>query len=111
MYLVPWHEASLFLPVHTNFVLRTLLYEQLMLDPTPLADKRAFYRVCREAALPVPETLAEFEGGTVRWWCSGQLPRCDLFSKEAASLCGAGAARWEFDGVSHWKGEGGLIVD
>jgi hypothetical protein len=111
MYLMPRSEASLFLPVHTNFLLRSLLYGQLMVDPTPLADKRAFYRACREAALPTPETLAEFEHGSVRWWCNSQLPRCDLFSKEAASLCGAGAARWQFDGLEGWKGKDGRVLD
>jgi hypothetical protein len=111
MYLMHAHEASLFLPEHTKFKLRTLLYDQLMLDCKPLTDKRAFYRICRDIGLPAPDTAADFEKGAIRWWSDGQLPRCDLFVKEAASLCGRGAARWDFDGVGRWRGEGGRLAD
>jgi hypothetical protein len=48
----------------------------------------------------VPATIAEFENGTVRWWDEQSLPADDLFVKEAASLCGAGAALWRFDAAT-----------
>lgn len=111
MYLVPFREASLFLSQPINLWLRRRLYERLMVDRTPLTDKRAFYRICRENGLPPPDTVAEFDRGTIRWWSGAALPRCDLFVKEAAGSGGAGAARWDYDGVSRWVGEARQVLD
>jgi hypothetical protein len=111
MYLFRSHDASLFLSQPINFWLRKRLYDELRLDRKPLTDKRAFYRICRDAGLPVPETVADFAKGAIRWWNDGQLPRCDLFVKEAAGSGGAGAARWDFDGGGRWRSEAGQIAD
>lgn len=111
MYRMPVREAPSFLSLYTNIERREWIYRQLSIGKEPLSDKRLFYRRCSADGLPVPETVAEFEGGAVRWWSDGKLPRCDLFVKEGAALCGAGAARWDFQGEDQWRADGGRLVD
>ncbi len=90
-------EAASFVSVPSNIAARGFVYYKLGLDSTPLADKRIFYRRCAEIALPVPQTVAEFEKGKVRWWNESSLPPCDLFVKQATAHSGEGAALWRFD--------------
>lgn len=107
MHLLPAEQAAMFVPLASNILTRTFLYEKLSLDPAPLADKRVFYRACKAAGLPVPDTVADVQDGEVRWWETQSLPPCDLFAKEAASLCGAGAVRWDYQGGGTWRGSDG----
>jgi hypothetical protein len=111
LYLKTSKEASGFLVLSSHIKQREQLYRKLSIAKEPLADKRLFYRRCNSVGLPIPETVAEFEGGDIRWWSERQLPRCDLFVKEGASLCGAGAARWDFAGDNKWKGADGRLLD
>jgi hypothetical protein len=101
MYATP-EQAPYFLSLRKNIILRTYLYDALGLDPAPLADKRLFYRRCKNADLPVPETLVDFSQGKEQWWSQPGLPACDLFLKEAVGLCGAGAAQWLWVGAGYW---------
>jgi hypothetical protein len=103
MYRLADREAALFVPLEANIAIRTQLYRKLGLDPRLLADKRLFGRACATAGLPVAETLADFERGEVHWWTSEALPPADLFVKEAASMCGDGAAQWSYDGAGTWS--------
>jgi len=102
MYAAP-ERAAYFLSLRTNIILRTYLYDALGLDPAPLADKRLFYQRCKDAGLPVPETVADFSQGKEQWWSQPRLPACDLFVKEAVGLCGAGATQWLWVGPGCWK--------
>ncbi len=106
MYNSPARRVRLFMPETTNKISRELLYSRLSLDPVVLADKRVFYRVARENGLPIPHTVAEFDGGHVSWWSDKEIPQEDVFVKEAASLCGAGAARWDYV-EGRWAGANG----
>jgi hypothetical protein len=111
LYGVSTEKAALFFPQGEYMAVRAHLYEQLTLAPTRLADKRVFYRECQKAALPVPETIADFERGDIQWWRDG-LPACDLFSKEALSIAGAGATLWKYDGsLRQWMGSDGRTYD
>lgn len=101
MYAVPG-QAAYFLSLRTNIILRTYLYDALGLDPSPLADKRLFYRRCKDAGLPTPETLADFNEGRANWWLEPTLPASDLFVKEAVGLCGEGAVQWRWVGEGCW---------
>lgn len=111
MYRMPVREAPRFVSLYANIARREWIYRRLSIAKEPLSDKRLFYRRCGAAGLPVPETVAEFEGGAVRWWSDGKLPRCDLFVKEGAALCGAGAARWDFEGEDQWRAGTGRLID
>jgi hypothetical protein len=112
MYRSSRAEVVNFFPLRSNIAVREFLYERLGLDPTPLADKRVFYRRCLVAGLPVPPTVADFERGEVRWWNHTTLPTGNLFVKEAASLCGAGAALWRFEPLAGgWTCGDGPIFD
>jgi hypothetical protein len=103
--------AETFLSSGLYFEIRERLYEDLGINPVPLADKRVFYRACEEASFPVPETIADFERGAVRWWRDSHVPLCSLFSKEAASMCGAGAESWIYTGNEHWRSAGGGVLN
>jgi hypothetical protein len=111
MYRMPVRETRLFLSLKTNIERREWLYRRLSIEKEPLSDKRSFYRRCGAEGLPIPETVVEFECGAIRWWSDPRLPMCDLFAKEGASLCGAGAARWDFEGNARWSGAGARLVD
>ena len=103
--------ASSFVPVQLHMDIRRQLYEMLQLKATALADKRIFYHTCAEKDLCVPETLADFDRGSVRWWGKAQLPHVSLFSKEAASLSGAGASLWIYIGANRWRDITGTVLD
>mgnify|MGYP003888842339 CR=1 FL=1 len=103
LYQHPAEIATAFIPLRSNIAARTHLYESLNIDPTPLSDKRLLYRRCEEVGLPVPPTIADVHGEALHWWSAPELPACDLFSKEAASLGGAGAALWRYEGPSTWR--------
>jgi hypothetical protein len=112
MYRFSIDKAALFFPQGEYMALRPYLYQQIAAPPTLLADKRVFYRDCENAALPVPHTIADLEHGNTRWWREDNLPACDLFSKEACSIAGAGAAVWKWDGsLQRWTGGDGAGYD
>ncbi|HKO89445.1 MAG TPA: sugar-transfer associated ATP-grasp domain-containing protein, partial [Burkholderiales bacterium] len=111
MYGKRFAEAAQFVPLDTNITRRGWVYRQLSIKKESLSDKRLFYRRCSMAALPVAETVAEFENGAVRWWSEGGLPECDLFAKEGAALCGAGAVRWDLKAKGQWSGDKEQGVD
>lgn len=101
-------DAELFFPLNVNMALRSHLYQRLNADTSRLVDKRIFHRVCTAHQLPVAEIVAEFTDGCARAWPDGGeviLPRYDLFSKPAASLCGEGVARWVWQESGHFRGE------
>jgi hypothetical protein len=102
--------ARSFLPLGLSMDIRAHLYDKLRLRPLILADKRLFYRACAERCLPVAETIADFEVGSVRWWANPHLPPVNLFSKEAASLCGAGASLWTYLGGQAWRAGDGAVL-
>jgi hypothetical protein len=92
-------------------VLRSQLYDKLAVDQSLLRDKRKFYRDCLERGCRT-KTVADFENGKVNWWSSAwELPQADLFSKEAASQGGAGAARWKYRAQGRWSDTSGRLFD
>lgn len=106
MYRSSRADASLFVSLRSNIALRSELYRRLKLDVNALADKRRFGRAAEAAGLPVAVTIADFADGSVHWWKETSLPPVDLFVKEAASMWGAGATTWTWDGQGHWTSEG-----
>ncbi|MCO6439783.1 MAG: hypothetical protein J5I81_01590 [Nitrococcus mobilis] len=103
-------DAELFFPLNVNMMLRTHLYQRLNVDTSRLIDKRIFHRVCTAHQLPVAVIVAEFTAGAARAWPDGgevTLPRGDLFSKPADSLCGEGVARWIWQEDGYYRSEGG----
>lgn len=106
-------DAELFFPLNVNMTLRSHLYQQLNVDTSRLVDKRVFHRVCTAHQLPVVAIVAEFTAGRARAWPDGgevSLPRGDLFSKPADSLCGEGVARWIWQESGHYRGEEGQML-
>jgi len=104
-------SALLFLPLEANIALRAHLYRKIDVDVSRLADKRKFYRTCLENDLPVPPTIAEFENGEVLWWLrQTELPKRDLFSKQANNIKGIGAARWIWQGEDRYRDEDAVMV-
>jgi hypothetical protein len=106
-------QAGLFLTIDENMAIRAHVYEMIGVDPAGLADKRNFYRTCESRGLPVPRTVADFENGQVTWWPgtqAGELPECDLFSKQARNIKGRGAARWFWEGDDRFRDESGAVL-
>lgn len=93
------------LPLGMNVRLRNHLHSFRKIDINRLEDKRVFYRLAAERGIPVPETVADFEQGEVRWWGEARLPHADLFAKEAAAASGKGAGRWNWTG-GKWSADG-----
>ena len=101
-------EFPLYVPVPMQVSLRGALYERFGLNAAVLSDKRHFYRRCVDAGVPVPPTVCDASDGEVHWWPGyDALPPCDLFSKEADAMCGAGAARWVWQGDGTYRAEDG----
>lgn len=109
MHRLPMAQAVQFIPQRENIAARNLLYQKLGVDTGVLADKRRFYRICQAAGLPVPETVADAADGEVHWWGAPHLPPCSLFAKEAASMRGAGARRWDPLGDDRWRASDGGV--
>jgi hypothetical protein len=109
MYLSSSEHASLFVPLKSNIRIRSALYRMLDLDADALADKRRFGRSAGARNLPAPSTVADFADGKVKWWSQNGLPAADLFVKEAASMCGAGAMVFRWDGGRSWEGMGRMF--
>jgi hypothetical protein len=65
------------------------------LPTDPIADKLAFYEMCKTHELPSPEVLAAFAPtGKLREFQSGEPPELDLFVKPRVGLGGNGAERF-----------------
>jgi hypothetical protein len=57
--------------------------------------------------------VADFENGHVTWWPgtqAGELPACDLFSKQARNIKGRVAARWFWEGDDRYRSESGRVL-
>lgn len=111
MQRLPMEQAMQFIPQRENIAARNLLYQRLAVDTGVLADKRRFYRICQAAGLSVPETVADAADGEVHWWGAAQLPPGGLFAKEAASMRGAGARRWDAVGDGLWRASDGGVCN
>jgi len=73
-----------------------------------LRDKRRFAARAAKAGLPVIPILAAFDrGATVHACSSGELPRSDLFSKNADLGGGQGARAWEWRPDGSYRAEDG----
>jgi hypothetical protein len=109
LYGVTPARSAQFVTLWSNIAIRTELYRRLGLDVDQLADKRRFGRACSANGLPVAATVEDVADGQVTWWSASRFPPADLFVKEAASMCGAGAASWTYsDG--RWS-SGGITLD
>ena len=64
----------------------------------PIADKLAFYQLCKTHGIPTPEVLAAFAPtGTLMNFQSGLPPQYDLFVKARTGMHGLGAERFRWD--------------
>ena len=95
-------DAPAFLEVPEIRALRSWLYDKLLVQPEALADKRRFVTRAVAAGLPTPPVLATLSGGQILD-ASSRLPKGDLFTKEAQSMCGLGASYWV------WQTDGSYV--
>ena len=100
-------------PFEAKQVMNALLRLVGARDARVLADKRAFFRYCRERGFPTVPIIAEVVDGEVRWYDEtgeGRLPERDLFTKPVDGFDGNETGRWSYAGGGRYRGRDGRLL-